>query len=113
MQHDFSCNRKALKNIRKLSDWFVKHRSFCADNMRKRLGAILEERFGEQYRKDRKAQAEANAKKLQPPTASGPGKKSARESQPRHKEPAGASKPANTATKNDKRNRKQQPPAKV
>ena len=81
--------------------------------MRKRLGAILEERFGEQYRKDRKAQAEANAKKLQPPTASGPGKKSARESQPRHKEPAGASKPANTATKNDKRNRKQQPPAKV
>lgn len=47
LQHDFSCNRKALKNIRKLSEWFVKHRSFSADNMRKRLGAILEERFGE------------------------------------------------------------------
>ena len=38
--------------MRKLSDWFVKHRSFCAESMRNRLGAILEERHGEAYRKD-------------------------------------------------------------
>lgn len=51
-QNDFSNNRKALKNIHKLSDWFVKHRSFCAGNMRKRLGEILEKRFGDSYRED-------------------------------------------------------------
>ena len=49
LQQDFSNNRKALKNIRKLSDWFVKHRSFCAENMRNRLGEILMARCGASY----------------------------------------------------------------
>ena len=39
--------------MRKLSDWFVKHRSFCAESMRNRLGEILEKRYGDSYRKDR------------------------------------------------------------
>lgn len=53
MKAKFSENRNALKRVSKLSDWFVKHRSFCAKSMRNHLGAILEERHGAAYRMDR------------------------------------------------------------
>jgi len=41
----YRSNRHALKRIRKLSDWFIRHRSFRAGNMRKHLGELLAARY--------------------------------------------------------------------
>jgi len=41
LKSDYRTNRHALKRIRKISDWFVRHRNFCADNMRTKLCEMI------------------------------------------------------------------------
>ena len=42
-------NRAALKRLRKLSEWTVKHKSYRASNMRNCLGKMLIERHAQKY----------------------------------------------------------------
>ena len=41
-------NRSALKKLRKLSEWFVRHRSFRAENMRRRLCELISSRHNDE-----------------------------------------------------------------
>lgn len=48
-------NNRALKRIRKLSEWFVKHRCFRAENMRDRLCAHVNDIYRSSNVKDDRA----------------------------------------------------------
>ena len=41
LQSFYRINHNALKRIRKLSEWFIKHKSFQAANMRRLLGELV------------------------------------------------------------------------
>lgn len=49
-------NKAALKRIRKLSDWFTKHRMFKAENMRHRLAMLIVDRHGNMPRPSARAE---------------------------------------------------------